>query len=98
MADNKIPVLTEIYQPKPSTRPARQEDPTLGITPELIARVAAHVRPRLEAEVRQSVLDDLREVLKKDLMQALVPEIKKTQDAIEADTKDFIDKTKKNLI
>jgi hypothetical protein len=61
--DNKIPLLTEVYQPKakPSfaediVKPSRHDDPTLGITPELIARVTSHVRPRLEAEITQSVL------------------------------------------
>lgn len=97
MAETKIPVLTEVYQPKPESKLARQADPTLGVTPELIARVAAHVRPRLEAEITQSVLDSIGEIVKKDLIQAFQPEIKNTHDEIVTSTKDFVDKTKADL-
>ena len=68
-ADKKIPLLTEVYQPKPSAQPApspKLDDITL-ITPELIARVTGHVRPRLEAEITQSVLISVRDALRKDL-------------------------------
>ena len=97
MADNKIPVLTEVYQPKAEFKPVRREDPTLGVTPELIARVAAHVKPRLEEEISQSILESLREEIKKDVVKALRSEIEKTQNSIESSTKDFVDKTKADL-
>ncbi|PPD57125.1 MAG: hypothetical protein CTY10_00685, partial [Methylotenera sp.] len=94
--DSKIPVLTEVYQPKAKAEPQanRQTDPTLGITPELIARVTSHVRPRLEAEITQAVLENLRDTLKKDLIQDLQAEVGKTKLTIEADVSDFVDKTK----
>ncbi len=103
--DSKIPVLTEVYQPKIKAEHAqefkaqvsKQSDPTLGITPEFIARVTGHVRPRLEADITQAVLDSVRDALKKDLIRELQAEISKTQVAIESNTTDFIDKTKADL-
>lgn len=95
MAENKIPVLTEVYQAKP--KPVRQDDPTLGITPEFIARVTGHVRPRLEAEITQSIMDTVRNALKKDLLKELQDEITKTQLLIETNTSDFVDRTKADL-
>ncbi|MES2579154.1 MAG: hypothetical protein V4552_01305 [Pseudomonadota bacterium] len=104
--DSKIPVLTEVYQPKIKaernaeefkTQASKQNDPTLGITPEFIARVTNHVRPRLEADITQAVLDSVRDALKKDLIKELQAEISKTQAAIESNTTDFIDKTKADL-
>jgi len=97
--DSKIPVLTEVYQPKAKTEQQvnRQADPTLGITPEFIARVTSHVRPRLEAEITQAVLENLRDTLKKDLIQDLQAEVGKTKLTIEADVSDFVDKTKADL-
>ncbi|OQW69965.1 MAG: hypothetical protein BVN34_03495 [Proteobacteria bacterium ST_bin12] len=97
--DSKIPVLTEVYQPKAKAEPQanRQTDPTLGITPELIARVTSHVRPRLEAEIMQAVLENLRDTLKKDLIQDLQSEVGKTKLTIEANVSDFVDKTKADL-
>lgn len=108
MAEGKIPVLTEVYQPKSEAKFSRKEDPTLGVTPELIARVAAHVRPRLEEEIRESVLSSLREVLSEDIDKELANklqveikkiqlEIKKTQETIVESTSDFVDKTKADL-
>lgn len=112
--DSKIPLLTEVYQPKlraegqsialetraPEMRPVtqtRQNDPTLGITPEFISRVTGHVRPRLEAEITQSVLDSVRESIKKEVIAELKAEVNKTQLSIEANTADFIDRTKADL-
>ena len=106
--DSKIPLLTEVYQPKVKSdrfsdaatvqaQPVRQDDPTLGITPEFIARVTAHVRPRLEAEITQSVLDTLRDDLKRDLIKELQTELHKTKLSIEASTANFVDKTKADL-
>lgn len=98
-SDSKIPVLTEIYQPKTKAEPQaiRQADPTLGITPEFISRVTGHVRPRLEADITQAVLENLRDTLKKDLMQELQAEVGKTKLSIEASVSDFVDKTKADL-
>ncbi len=92
-------MLTEVYQPKAKAEPQanRQTDPTLGITPELIARVTSHVRPRLEAEIMQAVLENLRDTLKKDLIQDLQSEVGKTKLTIEANVSDFVDKTKADL-
>ena len=73
VADKKIPILTEVYQPKPSAMlvsSPKTDDITL-ITPELIARITGHVRPRLEAEITQSVMISVRDTLRKDLLQDL---------------------------
>lgn len=98
-ADKKIPLLTEVYQPKPSAEPAPKPRPDEAslITPELIARVTGHVRPRLEAEITQSVLISVRDVLRKDLLQDLQVEIKNAQLALQENTSNFIDKTKADL-
>jgi hypothetical protein len=107
--ESKIPVLTEVYQPKSKTERVdskiesapnsitKHDDPTLGITPEFIARVTGHVRPRLEAEITQSVMDNLREVLKKDLIKELQIELNNTRISLEANTANFVDKTKADL-
>ena len=94
-ADKKIPLLTEVYQPKPSE--AQKPNDAVLITPELIARVTGHVRPRLEAEITQSVLVSVRDALRKDLLQDLQVEIKNAQLALEANTSNFVDKTKADL-
>ncbi len=92
-------MLTEVYQPKNKAEPQanKQADPTLGITPEFISRVTAHVRPRLEAEITQAVLDSLRDTLKKDLVHELQDEIGQTKLTIETSVSDFVDKTKADL-
>ncbi|MES2635711.1 MAG: hypothetical protein V4605_00195, partial [Pseudomonadota bacterium] len=108
-SDSKIPVLTEVYQPKVKVEPTvetlqelksqvnRKTDPTLGITPEFIARITNHVKPRLEADITQAVIEGLREALRKDVIKDLQIEITKTQSAIESNIADFIDKTKADL-
>lgn len=98
-------MLTEVYQPKVKAEHLAEEfkaqasknDPTLGITPEFIARVTNHVRPRLEADITQAVMDNVRDAIKKDLIKELHAEISKTQIAIESNTSDFIDRTKADL-
>lgn len=101
MADKKIPLLTEVYQPKAvaesefESKP-RRDDVTL-ITPELIARIAAHIKPRLEADIARTVTESVREALKAELLQALQDEVIQTQASIEARTVDFVDKTKADL-
>ena len=99
MADKKVPLLTEVYQPKPSVvaTPTPRLDDASFITPELIARVTSHVRPRLEAEITQSVLISVRDALRKDLLQDLQAEVKSAQLAVETNTSNFIDKTKADL-
>ncbi len=69
----------------------------LTITPEFIARVTGHVRPRLEAEITASVLDNVRDAIKKDLIAELKQEVVKAQSALQTNTIDFIDKTKADL-
>lgn len=98
MAENKIPLLTEVYQPK--AKPAaqgKQADPTLGITPELIERVTAHVRPRLVTEITDAVLETLRYELKKNMGTDLRPEMDRIQLIIEGNMRDFVDRTQADL-
>ena len=99
VTDKKIPLLTEVYQPKPSaeleSRP-RLSDATL-ITPELITRIAAHIKPRLEADISRTVTESVREALGKDLVKVIQDEILTLQATIEARTVDFVDKTKADL-
>lgn len=101
MADKKIPLLTEVYQPRSvvvaeaETRP-RRDDATL-ITPELIARIAAHIKPRLEADIAKTVTENVRQALKAELLNALQDEVINTQASIESRTVDFVDKTKADL-
>jgi hypothetical protein len=101
VADKKIPLLTEVYQPKPAAEPEfdskpRRDDAAL-ITPELITRIAAHIKPRLEADIARAVTESVREALKAELLQALQDEVIQTQASIEARTVDFVDKTKADL-
>ena len=108
MADKKIPVLTDVYQPKPQAEVAsdvdakqfdikqRRDEATL-ITPELIARIAAHIKPRLEADIAKTVTENVREALKLQLIQELQNEVINTQADIESRTVDFVDKTKADL-
>jgi hypothetical protein len=98
LAENKIPLLTEVYQPKPKlTAQTKQADPTLGITPELIERVTAHVRPRLVTEITDAVLETVRYELKKNMGTDLRPEIERIQQVIEGNVRDFVDKTKADM-
>jgi pheromone shutdown protein TraB len=101
VADKKIPLLTEVYQPKVTAESefeskSRRDDVTL-ITPELITRIAAHIKPRLEADIARTVTESVREALKAELLQALQDEVIQTQASIEARTVDFVDKTKADL-
>ena len=103
MADKKIPLLTDVYQPKQQVEmntelevKPRRDDATL-ITPELIARIAAHIKPRLEADIAKTVTESVREALKKELVKELQDEVINTQASIEARTVDFVDKTKADL-
>ena len=101
MAENKIPLLTEVYQPKSAVFAEadvklRKDDATL-ITPELIARIAAHIKPRLEADITKTVTESVREQLKQELLQSLQDEMINTQASIELRTMDFVDKTKADL-
>lgn len=101
MADKKIPLLTEVYQPKVVAQTeleptARRDDATL-ITPELIARIAAHIKPRLEADIAKTVTESVHEALKAELLLALQDEVIQTQASIEARTLDFVDRTKADL-
>jgi hypothetical protein len=85
LAENKIPVLTEVYKPKKSSKDNQVADVPLEITSELVAKVTAQVKPRLETEITDFVLDELRS------------EIKKAREEIISSTKDFIDKSKADL-
>ena len=99
MADKKIPLLTEVYQPKTlaESEPSPRRDDVTLITPELIARIAAHIKPRLEADIAKTVTESVRQALKAELLQDLQDEVIQTQASIEARTVDFVDKTKADL-
>lgn len=60
MAKNKIPVLTEVYTPKNSGKTKKLSDAGVELTPELLERVSAQIRPALEAEVRSAVLNEVQ--------------------------------------
>jgi len=77
LAEDKIPVLTEVYKPK--------KGDTLDVTPDLVAKVTAQVKPRLESEITDFVLEELR------------AELKKAHSDVISSTQDFVDKTKANL-
>lgn len=99
VTDKKIPLLTQVYQPKPNKKPESRPklaDATL-ITPELIARLAAHIKPRLEVDIAKTVTESVREALGKDLVKVIQDEILTLQASFEARTVDFVDKTKADL-
>ena len=99
VTDKKIPLLTEVYQPKPNAElesKSRRAEATL-ITPELIARIAAHIKPRLEADIAKTVTESVRDALEQDLVKVIKDEILTLQASIEARTVDFVDKTKADL-
>lgn len=83
MAEDKIPVLTEVYKPKASAK-VDVNHPT-EVNADLVAKVTAQVRPRLESEITEFVLDELK------------AEIKKAHNNVIASTQNFVDKTKADL-
>lgn len=85
MAENKIPVLTEVYKPNKVSKIEPTADIPKEMSPELVAKIAAQVKPRLETEITDFVLDELK------------AEINKARNEIIISTKDFIDKTKADL-
>lgn len=60
MADNKIPVLTEVYKPKKNVKSDQSVDGSLAITSELVAKVASQIKPKLETEITEQILATLR--------------------------------------
>lgn len=60
MAENKIPVLTEVYKPKKSAKSDQPFDDSLVITPELVTKIASQIKPKLEADITDQVLAVLR--------------------------------------
>ena len=100
VTDKKIPLLTEVYQPRTPAdagfRTTRQDDATI-ITPELIARIASHIKPRLEADIAKTVTERVRAALEQDLVKVIQDEMLTLQSSIEARTVDFVDKTKADL-
>ncbi|MFT7227901.1 MAG: hypothetical protein ACI8PW_000478 [Methylophilaceae bacterium] len=85
MAEDKIPVLTEVYKPKAGKQTKSTTSDTLDVTPDLVAKVIAQVKPRLESEITDFVLEELR------------AELKKAHSDVISSTQDFVDKTKANL-
>ena len=84
MAENKIPVLTEVYKPKKDAKTSKSVEAPLQVTPELIAKVTAQVRTELEAEVAGPILDELRaeiKVLREEIATS-------TQDRLDENTSD----------
>lgn len=85
MAEDKIPVLTEVYKPRhPITEKSDSVD-TIEVTADLVAKVTAQVKPRLESEITEFALDELR------------TEIKKAHRDVIESTQNFIDKTRADL-
>lgn len=86
MAEEKIPVLTEVYKPKKASKKTNTPaNVTVDVTPEMIAKITAQIKPRLEAEITDYVLEELRE------------ELQKARNEMISSTKDFVDKTKADL-
>ncbi len=85
LAEDKIPVLTEVYKPKAGVKAKSTEAAALDVTTDLIAQVTAKVKPRLESEIADFVLDELR------------AEIKKASNEVITSAKDFVDKTRADL-
>jgi hypothetical protein len=85
LAEDKIPVLTEVYKPKAGKQTKSTTSDTLDVTPDLVAKVIAQVKPRLESEITDFVLEELR------------AELKKAHSDVISSTQDFVDKTKANL-
>ena len=83
MAEDKIPVLTEVYKPKPAVKV--EVNQISEVTADLVAKVTAQVRPRLESEITGFVLDELKS------------EIKKAHHDVIASTQTFVEKTKADL-
>lgn len=65
MAENKIPVLTEVYKPNKGKGAATAKAEPLQLTPELIAEIAAQIKPEQKADASSSELDALRAEVKK---------------------------------
>lgn len=85
MAEDKIPVLTEVYKPKISTKEKLDTATTFEMTAELVAKVTAQVKPRLESEITEFALDELR------------AEIQKAHRDVIESTQNFVDKTRADL-
>lgn len=83
MAEDKIPVLTEVYKPKPALK--AEVNHTSEVNADLVAKVTAQVRPRLESEITEFVLEELKS------------EIKKAHNNVIDSTQSFVDKTKADL-
>lgn len=85
MAEEKIPVLTEVYKPKTSVKSLPEASDASEITSDLISKVTAKIKPRLESEITAFVLDELK------------AEIKKAHIDVIASIQNFVDKTKADL-
>ncbi len=64
MAENKIPVLTEVYKPKKSKGAAASKAEPLQLTPELIAEIAAHIKSEQKADTTSPEIDALKAEVK----------------------------------
>ena len=85
MAEDKIPVLTEVYKPKASVKSLAEASDASEMTSDLISKVTAKIKPRLESEITEFVLDELK------------AEIKKAHIDVIVSTQNFVDKTKADL-
>lgn len=73
MAEKKIPVLTEVYTPKKSKKADVAQSEPLQITPELVAQIAAQIKPNSEHQATSALVESLREevhVLREELAAA----------------------------
>jgi hypothetical protein len=84
LAEHKIPVLTEIYKPKVSIKPAPKADDATEVA-DVVSKVTATIKPELQAEIRERVLDELK------------TETKKAHIELIASTQAFVDKIKADL-
>jgi hypothetical protein len=85
LAEDKIPVLTEVYKPKASVKSLAEASDASEMTSDLISKVTAKIKPRLESEITEFVLDELK------------AEIKKAHIDVIVSTQNFVDKTKADL-
>jgi hypothetical protein len=98
LAENKIPVLTEIYQPKKEVKSAaRKESPLFEITPALIAKIAAEIRPQIENEIKESLQNKLRSDIEAELKENLKNETSIAREAVMTEVQQMVDTARHDI-